>query len=193
LSTYEFEHGVQANLIFDTAEFILENAHEVQIALVFGGGMAILIILLVMLDVRSTFVSALALPTSVIGKFFLMYALDYSMNMMTLLGLSLAIGLLIDDSIVVRENIVKHLERGADPFTAASRGTREITLAVLATTATLCAVFVPVAFTGGIVGQFFRQFGITIAGAVVLSAFVAFTLDPMLSARLAKQLQPGEA
>jgi hydrophobic/amphiphilic exporter-1 (mainly G- bacteria), HAE1 family len=192
LASYEFAHGVQANLIFDTSEFILENAHEVQVALVFGGGMAILVILLFMLDVRSTLISAVALPTSVIGTFFLMYSLGFTLNMMTLLGLALAIGLLIDDSIVVRENIVKYLERGADPFTAASRGTREITLAVLATTATLCAVFVPVAFTEGIVGQFFREFGITIAGAVVISAFVAFTLDPMLSARFAKQRKPGE-
>ena len=111
---------------------------------------------------------------------------------MTLLGLSLAIGLLIDDSIVVRENIMKHLERGADPVTAAQKGTKEITLAVLATTATLCAVFVPVAFTGGIVGQFFREFGLTVAGATLLSAWVAFTLDPMLSAKMAKQRPVGE-
>jgi multidrug efflux pump subunit AcrB len=154
--------------------------------------MAILVILLFMLDLRSTLISAVALPTSVIGTFFAMYAFGYSLNMMTLLGLSLAIGLLIDDSIVVRENIVKHLEQGADPTTAAIQGTREITLAVLATTATLCAVFVPVAFTTGVVGQFFREFGITIAAATVLSAFVAFTLDPMLSARFARQRKPGE-
>jgi multidrug efflux pump subunit AcrB len=149
--------------------------------------MTVLVILLFLLDLRSTFISALALPVSVLGAFFLMYLLGFSVNMMTLLGLSLAIGLLIDDSIVVRENIVKHLERGADPVTAASRGTREIALAVLATTATLCAVFVPVAFTGGLVGRFFREFGLTVAGATVLSAWVAFTLDPMLSARLAKR------
>ncbi len=192
LERFQFAPGVEADLIFDTSEFILENAHEVEIALVFGGAMAILVILLFMLDLRSTLISAVALPTSVIGTFFLMYALDYSLNMMTLLGLSLAIGLLIDDSIVVRENIVKHLERGADPMTAAIAGTKEITLAVLATTATLCAVFVPVAFTEGVVGQFFREFGITIAGATCLSAFVAFTLDPMLSARFAKQRKEGE-
>ncbi len=178
-------HGTSAHLIMDQSEFILENAEEVEIALFFGGAMAILIILLFLLDLRSTFISSLALPTSVLGAFFLMYLLDFTLNMMTLLGLSLAIGLLIDDSIVVRENIMKHLERGKDPVTAASEGTREITLAVLATTATLCAVFVPIAFTGGIVGQFFREFGLTIAGATVISAYVAFTLDPMLSARLA--------
>lgn len=192
IANYQFEGDVSMQIMFDASEFILENAAEVETALLFGGGMAILVILLFMLDVRSTIISGLALPTSVIGTFFLMYLLDYSLNMMTLLGLALAIGILIDDSIVVRENIVKHLERGEDPYTAASKGTREIMLAVLATTATLCAVFVPVAFTSGIVGQFFRQFGITIAASVCLSAFVAFTLDPMLSARFAKQRKPGE-
>lgn len=191
-ASMRLERGMRASLLFDTAQFILENAEEVEIALVFGGAMAILVILLFMLDLRSTIISAIALPTSVVGTFFLMYALDFSLNMMTLLGLSLAIGLLIDDSIVVRENIVKHLERGSDPTTAAIEGTREITLAVLATTATLCAVFVPVAFTEGMIGQFFKQFGITIAAATVLSAFVAFTIDPMLSARFAKQRVAGE-
>jgi hydrophobic/amphiphilic exporter-1 (mainly G- bacteria), HAE1 family len=193
LAALVLPEGVRASLVISQAEFIIENAEEVQIALVFGGAMAVLIILLFLLDLRSTFISALALPTSVIGAFFFMYLLGFTLNMMTLLALSLAIGLLIDDSIVVRENIMKHLERGADPVTAAREGTREITLAVLATTATLCAVFVPVAFTSGIVGQFFREFGLTVAGATILSAWVAFTLDPMLSARLAVQrkVEPG--
>jgi hydrophobe/amphiphile efflux-1 (HAE1) family protein len=192
LAELEMPDGIRANLIIDQAEFILENTHEVEIALFFGGAMAILIILVFLLDLRSTFISGLALPTSVLGAFFLMFVLDFTLNMMTLLGLSLAIGLLIDDSIVVRENIMKHLERGEDPVTAASKGTREITLAVLATTATLCAVFVPIAFTGGIIGQFFREFGLTVAGATIFSAWVAFTLDPMLSARLAVQHAAGQ-
>lgn len=193
ITSLTMPQGVSASVIMDQSEFILENAHEVQIALLFGGAMAILVILLFLLDLRSTFISGLALPTSVLGAFFLMYLLDFTLNMMTLLGLSLAIGLLIDDSIVVRENIMKHLERGEDPVTAASKGTREITLAVVATTATLCAVFVPVAFTSGIVGQFFREFGLTIAGATIISTWVAFTLDPMLSARLARKIEPGQS
>src|SRR5437868_7067701 len=143
--------------------------------------MAVLVILIFMLDIRSTLISAVALPTSVIGTFFIMYALGFTLNMMTLLGLSLAIGLLIDDAVVVRENIFKHLEQGKDPFTAALDGTKEVALSVFATTMTIVAVFMPVAFVKGLVGQFFRQFGITIAGATVLSLFVAFTLDPMLS------------
>src|SRR5262249_14936941 len=117
------------------------------------------------------------------GTFFVMYVLGYTLNMMTLLGLSLAIGLLIDDAVVVRENIFKHLEMGKSAAQAALDGTKEISLSVLATTLTIVAVSMPVAFVKGMVGQFFRQFGITISVATILSLFVAFTLDPMLSSK----------
>ena len=127
----------------------------------------------------------------VIGTFFVMYLLGYTLNMMTLLGLSLAIGLLIDDAVVVRENIFKHLERGKSPAQAALDGTKEIALSVLATTMTIVAVFMPIAFIKGIAGQFFRQFGITISAAVVISLLVAFTLDPMLSSRFSRTVQHG--
>jgi hydrophobe/amphiphile efflux-1 (HAE1) family protein len=187
-----FPGGVGVELIMDQAKFIKQNAEDVEIAIVFGGAMAILIILIFMLDLRSTLISAVALPTSVIGTFFIMYVLGYSLNMMTLLGLSLAIGLLIDDAVVVRENIFKHLERGKPPAQAALDGTKEIALSVLATTLTIVAVFMPVAFVKGIAGQFFRQFGITVSGAVLLSLFVAFTLDPMLSSRFSKTIKHGE-
>ena len=110
--------------------------------------------------------------------------------MMSMLGLSLAIGLLIDDSVVVRENIYRHMERGMPPLLAARKGTSEIALAVMATTFTVVAVFVPVAFTGGIVGRMFRQFGLTVAAAVLVSLVVSFTLDPMLSARLTQTIDP---
>ncbi|WP_163989465.1 efflux RND transporter permease subunit [Pyxidicoccus caerfyrddinensis] len=182
-----------ATLLIDQSVLINANAHEVWIALVFGGAMAVLIILMFLLDARGTFISSLALPTSVIGTFFVMYALDYTLNQMTLLALSLAIGLLIDDAVVVREAITHRLEQGEDPVSAASKGTRDVGLAVLATTMSLVAVFVPVAFMPGIVGQFFKQFGITISVAVLVSLFISFTLDPMLSARLAKARVPGEA
>jgi multidrug efflux pump subunit AcrB len=141
-----------------------------------------------MLDLRSTLISAIALPTSVIATFFFMYVLGYTLNMMTLLALSLAIGLLIDDAVVVRENIFKHMEAGKPPRQAALDGTKEVALSVLATTLTIVAVFMPIAFVKGLVGQFFRQFGITISVAVVISLFVAFTLDPMLSSRFSKDL-----
>ena len=206
-NTVSVSHGVQAalkklqpslpkalglSLLIDQAVYIETNAADVEEAIVFGGMMAILVILFFMRDLRSTFISALALPTAVVGTFLLMWMMSFSLNMMTLTALSLAIGLLIDDAVVVRENIFRHLELGEDPMRAASRGTQEIALAVLATTMTIVAVFVPVAFMNGMVGQFFKQFGLTITAAVLLSMFVAFTLDPMLSARLAKRLQPGE-
>jgi hydrophobic/amphiphilic exporter-1 (mainly G- bacteria), HAE1 family len=177
-------------LVMDQSRIIEENAADVEESIVFGGAMAILIVLVFMLDLRSTLISAVALPTSVIGTFFFMYALGYTLNMMTLLALSLAIGLLIDDAVVVRENIFKHLERGKSPMQAALDGTREITLSVLATTLAIVAVFVPVAFIEGMAGQFFRQFGITVSVAVLLSLFVAFTLDPMLSSRFSRVVDP---
>jgi len=185
-------HGFQTRLLIDQSVDIRENAHEVWVALLFGGAMAVLIILMFLLDPRGTFISSLALPTSVIGTFFVMFALNYSLNQMTLLALSLAIGLLIDDAVVVREAITHRLEQGEDPVSAASNGTKDVGLAVLATTFALVAVFIPVAFMPGMVGQFLQQFGITISVAVLISLFISFTLDPMLSARLAKQRQAGE-
>ncbi|HTP29173.1 MAG TPA: efflux RND transporter permease subunit, partial [Anaeromyxobacteraceae bacterium] len=185
-------YGFSAQVLIDQSLLIEANAHEVWIAIFFGGAMAILIILLFLLDLRGTFISALALPTSVVGTLFAMYALGFSINQLSLLGLSLAIGLLIDDAVVVRESITRRLERGDDPATAASVGTREVALAVMATTFTLVAVFLPVAFMQGIVGQFFRQFGLTVTAAVLISLFVAFTLDPMLSARLVRRHALGE-
>jgi hydrophobic/amphiphilic exporter-1 (mainly G- bacteria), HAE1 family len=178
--------GLDPRPVFDQSTFIRESVHEVEGAIIYGGAMAILVILLFMLDMRSTLISAVALPTSVISTFFVMYVMGFTLNMMTLLALSLAIGLLIDDAVVVRENISKHLERGVPPREAALQGTKEIALSVLATTLTVVAVFVPVAFMEGMVGQFFRQFGLTISAAVVMSLFVAFTLDPMLSSRFSK-------
>ena len=185
-------YGFQTRLLIDQSVDIRENAHEVWVALLFGGAMAVLIILMFLLDPRGTFISSLALPTSVIGTFFVMYLLNYSLNQMTLLALSLAIGLLIDDAVVVREAITHRLEKGEDPVSAAANGTRDVGLAVLATTFALVAVFIPVAFMPGMVGQFLQQFGITISVAVLISLFISFTLDPMLSARLAKQRQAGE-
>ncbi len=175
----------------DNSTFIRSNIHEVTEALLYGGLMAILVIFIFMLDWRSTFISSLALPTSVITTFFVMWWLGFSFNMMSLLGLSLAIGLLIDDAVVVRENIYRHMERGADPITAAREGTAEIALAVIATTLAIVAVFVPIAFMSGIVGRMFRQFGLTVAAAVLVSLFVSFTLDPMMSARVVKPVEPG--
>ncbi len=184
--------GVTVAPIIDLARFIKNSVNQVEEHIVLGGLMAVLMILIFMMDLRSTLISAVALPTSVIGTFFVMYLLGFTLNMMSLLALSLAIGLLIDDAVVVRENIFKHIERGKSPMQAALDGTSEVALSVLATTLTIVAVFMPVAFVEGMVGQFFRQFGITISVAVVISLFVAFTLDPMLSSRFSKVMVPGE-
>lgn len=191
LPALESEQRFQAQILIDQSTTIEANAHEVWIAIYFGGAMAILIILVFLLDLRGTIISALALPTSVIGTLFAMWAMGFTVNQLTLLGLSLAIGLLIDDAVVVRESITRRLERGEPPARAASEGTHEIALAVMATTFTLVAVFVPVAFMKGITGQFFREFGLTITVAVLISLFVAFTLDPMLSARFARARRRG--
>jgi len=179
-------NGFKASVLIDQSVDVQENAHEVWVALIFGGLMAVVIILIFLLDLRGTLISSLALPTSVVGTFFVMYVLGYTLNQMTLLALSLAIGLLIDDAVVVREAITHRLEKGEHPRSAAANGTRDVYLAVLATTLSLVAVFVPVAFMPGLVGQFFKQFGLTISAAVLLSLFVSFTLDPMLSARFSK-------
>ena len=168
------------------AEGIMENVTDVRGHIIFGGIMAVLVVFVFMRDWRSTAITALALPTSVIATFFFMYAIGFTINMMTLMALSLVIGILIDDAVVVRENIYRHLEHGEDPMTAARNGTSEIGLAVMATTFTILAVFLPVGFMTGIVGQFFKSFALTIAFAVAISLLVAFTLDPMLSSRFVR-------
>ncbi len=178
--------------IHDDAEFIKSNVEEVRSHIIFGGLMAVIVIFVFMRDWRSTLISALALPTSVIATFFFMYVAGFTINMMTLMALSLVIGILIDDAVVVRENIYRHMEMGEDPVTAARNGTSQIGLAVMATTFTILAVFLPVGFMTGIVGQFFKSFALTIAFAVAMSLLVAFTLDPMLSSRFVRYIPEEE-
>ncbi len=183
---------LQIRPVHSDADGIRENVRDVRGHIIFGGLMAVLIIFVFMRDWRSTLISALALPTSVIATFFFMYVVGFTINMMTLMALSLVIGILIDDAVVVRENIYRHMEHGEDPVTAAQRGTSEIGLAVMATTFTILAVFLPVGFMTGIVGQFFKSFALTIAFAVAMSLLVAFTLDPMLSSRFVRYIPPEE-
>jgi multidrug efflux pump subunit AcrB len=188
----EWETKLKVEPLLDQARDIEANAHEVEQALYFGGFMAIVIIYLFLLDLRGTIISALAIPLSVLGAVWGIYLLGFSLNQITLLSLSLAIGLLIDDAVIVRESITRRLDLGDDPQTAARRGTRDITLAVLATTFTLVAVFAPVALMKGIVAQFFRQFGLTMSIAVLVSLWIALTVDPMLSAYWVRPQQRGE-
>ncbi len=161
------------------AENSLKNVIE---ALMFGAMLTIFVVYAFLNSWRSTLITALALPTSVIAAFIAVWACGFTLNFMTLLGLSLAIGVLIDDAIVVRENIVRHMERGADRVTASRVGTAEIGLAVTATTFSIIAVFIPVAFMGGGAGEWFRPFALTVATSVLVSLYISFTLDPMLSA-----------
>jgi hydrophobic/amphiphilic exporter-1 (mainly G- bacteria), HAE1 family len=175
--------GTVIDVVRDGSVFIKESVRDVEETLVLGGILTILIVFCFLNSWRSTVITGLTLPISVISSFIVMNFGGMTLNVMTLMGLSLAIGLLIDDAIVVRENIVRHLERGKDHLTAAREATSEIGLAVLATTFSIIAVFVPVAFMKGIVGRFFFQFGITVTFAVLVSLFVSFTLDPMLSSR----------
>src|SRR6266545_3530613 len=184
--------ALQIRPVHNDADFIKENVRDVRSSIIFGAVMAVLIIFVFMRDWRSTMISALALPTSVIATFFFMWVIGFTINMMTLMALSLVIGILIDDAVVVRENIYRHMEHGEDSFTAARKGTAEIGLAVMATTFTILAVFLPVGFMTGIVGQFFKSFALTIAFAVSMSLLVAFTLDPMLSSRFIRYIPVEE-
>ncbi|HVR71988.1 MAG TPA: efflux RND transporter permease subunit [Vicinamibacteria bacterium] len=179
----ELPPGVSLRIVRDDSTFIRESIHDVNTTMVIGGLLTVLIVFAFLNSWRSTVITGLTLPISVVAAFIAMKAFGFTLNVLTLMGLSLAIGMLIDDAIVVRENIVRHLQRGKDHFQAARDGTAEIGLAVMATTFTIVAVFVPVAFMGGLVGRFFYEFGITVAAAVLVSLFVSFTLDPMLSSR----------
>ena len=179
----ELPPGTRIEIVRDGSIMIRDSVRDVQETLILGGILTIFIVFLFLNSWRSTVITGLTLPISVISSFIIMNFLGMTLNVLTLMALSLAIGLLIDDAIVVRENIVRHLERGQDHFEAAREGTSEIGLAVLATTFSIVAVFVPVAFMKGIVGRFFFQFGMTVAFAVLISLFVSFTLDPMLSSR----------
>jgi hydrophobic/amphiphilic exporter-1 (mainly G- bacteria), HAE1 family len=179
----ELPPGVSLEMVRDGTVMTRESLADVEETLIIGGILTILIVFCFINSWRSTVITGVTLPISVISAFIVMNALGMTLNVMTLMALSLAIGMLIDDAIVVRENIVRHLERGKDHMDASRFGTGEIGLAVFATSMSIIAVFIPVAYMRGIVGRFFFQFGISVAFAVLVSLFVSFTLDPMLSSR----------
>jgi len=174
--------GTRIDVTMDGGEDASSSLRNVIEALIFGAMLTIVVVYVFLNSWRSTLITSLSLPTSVIAAFIAVWAAGFTLNFMTLLGLSLAIGVLIDDAIVVRENIVRHMERGEDRVTAARNGTAEIGLAVTATTLSIVAVFVPVAFMGGGAGEWFRPFGVTVVTSVLVSLLISFTLDPMLSA-----------
>jgi len=174
--------GATLQVVRDAGERVDRSVKNVQETLVEGALLTVLVVFLFLNSWRSTIITGLALPVSVLASFIAVWAFGFTLNTMSLLGLSLAIGILIDDAIVVRENIVRHVEMGKDHLTAAREGTNEIGLAVAATTFSILAVFVPIAFLPGVAGQWFKPFGLTIACSVAVSLFVSFSLDPMLSA-----------
>ncbi|CAN5546579.1 efflux RND transporter permease subunit [soil metagenome] len=179
--TPQLPPGVRLEPIADGSRPIRVAVENVRRTLIEGALLTVLIVFLFLNSWRSTVITGLTLPISIIGTFLFMNAFGFTINMITLMALSLCVGLLIDDAIVVRENIVRHVQMGKTPYAAAMEGTKEIGLAVLATTFSIVAVFMPIGFMGGIIGKFFHEFGITIVAAVLISMFVSFALDPMLS------------
>jgi HAE1 family hydrophobic/amphiphilic exporter-1 len=178
---------IEITVGMDQSEFVKETLAEVRNSLLLGALLAIAVVFLFLHTVRGTFIVALAIPTSLMATFVPVHAAGFTLNMMVLLAMSLSVGILVDDSIVVLENIYRHLSLGEEPRDAAFNGRTEIGLAAITITMVDVVVFVPIAFMGGIVGQFFRQFGITVACATLFSLFVSFTLTPMLASRWAKR------
>ena len=186
--------GYDVRIVRDLSEFIEASIHNVEEHLIVGSILAALVVLLFLTNLRSTLIAAIAIPTSIVATFGLVWYMGFTLNSMTMLALTLAVGIVIDDAIVVLENIYRFIEeKHVDPRTAAVAATKEIGLAVLATTLSLVAIFVPVAFMGGIVGRFMESFGLTMAFAIMVSLLVSFTLTPMLSARFLKVEAPGSA
>lgn len=175
---------------FDYTQYVRASIKEVEETILIAFVLVALIIFVFLRDWRSTIIPLTAIPTSLIGAFFIMYVMGFSINVLTLLGIVLAIGLVVDDAIVVLENIYSKIEEGMSPMEAAREGSQEIYFAVISTTVTLASVFLPVMFMEGLTGKLFREFGIVVAGSVIISAFVSLTLTPMLSSRLLKRRQP---
>lgn len=185
--------GMKLNIAFDQSTFIKRSINEVQHHLVMGSFFAVLAVFVFLRNVRTTLISALALPISIISTFALIMAFGFTFNNMTMLALSLSVGLLIDDAIIVIENIYRHVEEGMSPREAATFATSEIGLAVMATTFAIVAIFLPVAFMKGIIGRFFLQFALTVVFSVLVSLLVSFTLTPMLASLYLKQARHGTA
>ncbi|MCC5937819.1 MAG: efflux RND transporter permease subunit [Lunatimonas sp.] len=178
---------IELSIGFDTTKFIRQSISEVQETIIAAFFLVVLVIFLFLRDWRTTFIPVLTIPISLVGVFFIMYLMGFSINVLTLLGIVLSIGLVVDDAIVVLENIYTKIEKGEDPKKAAELGAEEIFFAVIATTVALAAVFLPVIFLTGTTGRLFREFGVVVAGAVIISSFVALTMTPMLSSKLLKK------
>src|SRR5206468_12226106 len=183
--------GMKLDVAYDSSTFIQDSITEVSHTIVIAMCLVVLVILIFLKSFRATFIPAVAIPVSIVGALAVAYFLGFTINILTLLALVLAIGLVVDDAIVMLENVYRHLEMGKTRRRAALDGSHEIGFAIMATTISLVAVFVPVAFLQGTVGRLFNEFGITLAVAVLLSGFVALSLTPMLTSRMLKPLHGG--
>lgn len=184
--------GVEMEIAFDVSRFIEASVNDTLRTLLLAGFLVTLVIFFFLRSLRSSLVPVIVIPVAVIGTFGIMYFLNFSVNQITLLALILAIGLLVDDAIVMLENIYRHIEEaGEDKLEAAKRGAKEITFAIISSSIALLAIFIPVAFITGIIGEFMFEFGLTVAAAVAISTFIALTLTPMLSSRILKASKPG--
>lgn len=183
----EVPADIKVEVAYDNTAYVRRSLREVEETIMIAFGLVVLVVFAFFREWRTTLIPVIAIPVSIVGSFAIMAAAGYSINTLTLLGVVLAIGLVVDDAIVVLENIYAKIEAGMPPLQAGVEGTKEIFVAVIATTITLAVVFLPLLFMGGVSGKLFREFGVTIAGAVLISAFVALTLTPMLSARLLKK------
>jgi multidrug efflux pump subunit AcrB len=184
---------IETGIGFDTTRFIRSSISEVEETVYLAFGLVVLIIFLFLRDWRTTIIPVAVIPISLVGSFFIMYLAGFSINVLTLLGIVLAIGLVVDDAIVVLENIYTKIEDGMSPMEASMEGSKEIFFAVIATTVALVAVFLPVIFLQGLIGRLFQEFGVVLAGAVVISSFVALTLTPMLASRILKKRERQNA
>lgn len=185
----DLPEDIELGIGFDVTDYIRKSIGEVQQTVILAFVLVIMVIFFFLRDWRTTLIPIIVIPIALIGSFFIMYLADYSINVLTLLGLVLAIGIVVDDAIVVLENIYKKIEVGMDPVQAGLKGVREIFFAVISTTLALAAVFLPIMFLEGLTGRLFREFGVVIAGSVIISSFVALTFTPMLSAKILKQRQ----
>ena len=183
--------GVSLDLHIDRSEPIRESVHDVQLTLLLSIALVVMVIFLFLRRASATIIPSIAIPLSIIGTFCVMYLLDFSLNNLSLMALTLCVGFVVDDAIVVLENIVRHMEKGATAMEAALKGSREIAFTVVSMTISLAAVFLPVLFMGGILGRLFKEFAITIGVAILVSGVVSLTLTPMLCSRFLTAAQAG--
>src|SRR5207244_1619230 len=184
--------AVSLDILYDRSESIRDSVHDVQFTLLLTVCLVVMVIFIFLRNLSATVIPSLALPLSIISTFAVMFFLGYSLDNLSLMALTLSIGFVVDDAIVMLENIVRHLEMGAKPLEAALKGSGQIGFTILSMTLSLAAVFIPILFMGGIMGRLFREFSVTIVAAILLSGMVSITLTPMLCSRFLRHMDPRQ-